>query len=141
MKLNFYFLPYFQVPWTFTFGQTNSWSWRANSPNLFKISFAKIIKAHLSLLSSPFPTSQTFWRGKNLKLQYLYKYCNLYICLSLRPSVRHNLWFQMSAVVSQSAPFKSCLVSVEREKYEFSVTLRPPGFMSGGKVELCTWQY
>ena len=52
------------MPWAFTFGQRNTRSWRPISPSLFQVSFAKIIEAYLPLLSPPFTTPSTFWRGK-----------------------------------------------------------------------------
>ena len=51
------------MPWAFTFGQRNTRSWRPISPSLFQVSFAKIIEAYLPLLSPPFTTPSTFWRG------------------------------------------------------------------------------
>ena len=73
-----FFIFIFQVPWAFTFGQRNTRSWRPISPSLFQVSFAKIIEAYLSLLSPPFTTPSTFWRGKIAYIDFRFRFSRLH---------------------------------------------------------------
>ena len=63
----------------------------------------------------------------------------LYVCLSIccLPCVTLSI----PAILSQNVKNKSCSICVEREKYQFWITLRSLGSMRRGEVKLDTLQY